>query len=67
MKKKNHKIVRLAVTASMMASLGVGLYSVSLGNNSVAKAEQLISSNPIADETSPRSITFWKYEVKDFS
>ncbi|MDN6003121.1 MAG: SpaH/EbpB family LPXTG-anchored major pilin [Enterococcus sp.] len=67
MKKKNHKIVRLAVTASMMASLGVGLYSVSLGNNSVAKAEQLISSNPIADETSPRSITFWKYEVKDVS
>lgn len=67
MKKKNHKIVRLAVTASMLASLGVGLYSVSLGNNAVAQAEQLISSNPIADDTSPRSITFWKYEVKDVS
>lgn len=63
MKKNKHKIVRLAVTASMLASLGVGLYSVSLGNNAVVEAEQVKS--PIADTTSPRSITFWKYKVKD--
>lgn len=64
---KKSKVVQLAVTASLMASIGVGLYSVSLGNVGVVQAEQNIKNNPIADESSPRSITIWKYEVKDVS
>lgn len=67
MKKRTNKVVKLAVTAALLTSLGVGLYSASLGNSALVKAEQTISDNPIADETSPRSITLWKYEVKDVS
>lgn len=67
MKKNRSKVVRLALTASLLTSLGIGLYNVSLGNGTVAKAEQIISDNPVADETSTRSITIWKYEVKDVS
>ncbi|MGM0175362.1 hypothetical protein IGI53_002797 [Enterococcus sp. DIV0788_1] len=55
------------MTASLLTSLGVGLYSASLGNGDVARAEQTINNNPIADESSNRSITIWKYQVKDVS
>ncbi|MBO1306230.1 SpaH/EbpB family LPXTG-anchored major pilin [Enterococcus sp. 669A] len=67
MKSNKRKIVRLAMTAALLASVGTGLGSLALGNGVEADAVQNISTNPVADETSERSLTIWKYQVKDAS
>lgn len=67
MKRSKKKIVQLAMTAALLASVGTGLGGLALGNGVTANAEQNISANPVADETSDRSITIWKYQVKDAS
>lgn len=67
MKRSKKKFVQLAMTAALLASVGTGLGSLALGNGVVVNAEQNIKANPVADETSDRSITIWKYQVKDAS
>ncbi|MGG5315043.1 SpaH/EbpB family LPXTG-anchored major pilin [Enterococcus sp. AZ072] len=67
MKRSKRKMVQLAMTAALLASVGTGLGSLALGNGVAADAAQNISTNPVADKTSARSITIWKYQVKDAS
>ncbi|MEO1769799.1 SpaH/EbpB family LPXTG-anchored major pilin [Candidatus Enterococcus ferrettii] len=67
MKRSKRKMVQLAMTAALLASVGTGLGSLTLGNGITANAEQNIKANPVADEDSDRSITIWKYQVKDVS
>ncbi|MGM0213619.1 hypothetical protein [Enterococcus sp. AZ109] len=67
MERRKRKVVRFAMIVALLASVGSGLGSLLLGNGITADAVQTISANPVADETSERSITLWKYEVKDLS
>lgn len=67
MKRNKRKIVQLTMTAAVLASVGTGVGSLALGNALTASAAQNIKANPVADETSERSLTIWKYQVKDAS
>ncbi len=45
----------------------IGMVGSFFDQSLVAEADQVIQQNSVADETSDRSITIWKYQVKDAS
>ena len=61
MKKKSKWISRVAVSLGLLTMLG----GVALSAGSAAvHAAQDISDNPVSNDTSKRTITLWKYEIK---
>lgn len=61
MKKKKRWISRVAVSLGLLTMFG----GVALSAGSAAVyAAQDISDNPVSNDTSKRSITLWKYEIK---
>ena len=69
MKKKNSTMNVLSklilATTSLSISLSSGIDSLRLPNTQIALAETV--DNAIANETSRRSLTIWKYAITDFS
>ncbi|MBX8938626.1 SpaH/EbpB family LPXTG-anchored major pilin [Enterococcus gilvus] len=66
MKTKRKWISRVALTLGVLTMLGgtaIGAGSVALA----APGDQDISINPVADKTSDRKVTIWKYEINSAS
>ncbi|MHC5267695.1 SpaH/EbpB family LPXTG-anchored major pilin [Enterococcus sp. LJL98] len=59
---KKKLLANITICTALLASAPISLLATN-----VVHAEQTISSNPIADETTERTLTIWKYQVKDSS
>ncbi|OTO67750.1 MULTISPECIES: SpaH/EbpB family LPXTG-anchored major pilin [unclassified Enterococcus] len=66
MKNKRKWISKVAMTLGVLTMVsGTAVGAMSLGSSeNVAHAAQTISKNPTSDNTTPRTITLWKYEIK---
>ncbi len=64
MEKRKRKFLQFVMITVLLASIGVGVSNRTFFGGFTAEAVQ---TNPVADETSERSLTIWKYQVKDAS
>ena len=59
---KKKLLANITICATLLTATPVLFFA-----SDIAQAEQNISSNTVADETSERSLTIWKYQVRDSS
>lgn len=59
---KKKLLANITICATLLTATPVLLFATD-----IVRAEQNISSNTVADETSERSLTIWKYQVRDSS